>query len=70
MIKRIVTSKFLLSGMVIGLLSVNLAKMFYKPLGIPVATNSSTPSFWTYILPPIAFFALYKAIKFKPNKTK
>lgn len=65
MIKEILKSKFLVFGLMIGFVSVSIAKILTSPSKI--LAHNRLP-WWMFILPPIAFYAVYKAFTFKVKK--
>lgn len=65
MFRNILKSKFLVYGLVIGFISVNAARMFTSKNQI--WAHNRLPV-WMFILPPIAFYAVYKAFFYKPKK--
>jgi hypothetical protein len=65
MIKQILKSKFLIFGLLIGFVSVSIANMLTSKSNL--LAHNRLPG-WMFFLPPIAFFALYKAFTFKVKK--
>lgn len=65
MIKQILKSKFLFFGLMIGFVSVSLANILTSKSAI--WAHNRLPG-WMFILPPIAFYSIYKAFTFKVKK--
>lgn len=65
MIKQILKSKFLVFGLMIGFVSVSIANILTSKSSI--FAHNRLPG-WMFFLPPIAFYAVYKAFTFKVKK--
>lgn len=65
MFKQILKSKFLIFGLMIGFVSVSIAKIITS--SSKMWAHNRLPG-WMFILPPIAFYAVYKAFTFKVKK--